>query len=70
MTDQLPGGRPADRVPVRTILATIGFVLATVALLWVVVEVRRVLTWLLVAAFFAVALTPLVEERAERGEGR
>ncbi|HYJ75223.1 MAG TPA: AI-2E family transporter [Kineosporiaceae bacterium] len=61
MTVQLSGGRAADRVPVRTILATIGLVLATVALLWVVVEVRRVLTWIVVAAFFAVALTPLVD---------
>jgi predicted PurR-regulated permease PerM len=53
-------------VPVRTILATIGLVLATVALLWVVVEVRRVLTWILVAAFFAVALTPLVDRVQRR----
>jgi predicted PurR-regulated permease PerM len=63
---QISGGRAADRVPVRTILATIGFVLATVALLWVVVEVRRVLTWIIVAAFFAVALTPLVDRVQRR----
>jgi predicted PurR-regulated permease PerM len=47
-------------VPVRTILATIGLVLATVVLLYIVVETRRVLTWMVVAAFFAVALYPLV----------
>jgi predicted PurR-regulated permease PerM len=52
----------ADRrsVPVRTILTVIGLVLATVLLLYVVVHVRRVLTWVVVGAFFAVALYPLV----------
>jgi predicted PurR-regulated permease PerM len=52
-------------VPVRTILATIGYVLATLALLWILIEVRRVITWIVVAAFFAIALTPLVD-RVER----
>ncbi|WP_245160868.1 AI-2E family transporter [Blastococcus sp. CT_GayMR16] len=47
-------------MPVRTILATIGLVLATVVLLYIVVETRRVLTWLVIGAFFAVALYPLV----------
>jgi predicted PurR-regulated permease PerM len=46
-------------VPVRTILATIGLVLATVLALYLVVQTRRVLTWMMVAAFFAVALYPL-----------
>ena len=45
-------------MPVRTILATIGLVLATALALYLVVETRRVLTWMLVAAFFAVALHP------------
>ncbi|HEY6794420.1 MAG TPA: AI-2E family transporter [Kineosporiaceae bacterium] len=47
-------------VPVRTILAAIGLVLVTALLLYVVVETRRVLIWILVAAFFAVALSPVV----------
>jgi len=47
-------------VPVRTILATIGLVLATALLLYIVVETRRVLTWIVVGAFFAVALYPVV----------
>ena len=55
-----------ERVPIRTILATIGLVLATVAALWVVVEVRRVLTWIVVAGFFAVALTPFVDRVQHR----
>ena len=44
----------------RTILATIGLVLVTVVLLYIVVEIRQVLTWIVVGAFFAVALHPLV----------
>jgi predicted PurR-regulated permease PerM len=47
-------------VPVRTILATIGLVLATVVLLYIVVQIQQVLTWMVVGAFFAVALYPLV----------
>jgi predicted PurR-regulated permease PerM len=52
---------PVQRpVPVRTILATIGLVLATALALYIVVETRRVLTWIVVGAFFAVALYPVV----------
>jgi predicted PurR-regulated permease PerM len=47
-------------VPVRTILATIGLLLATALLIYLVIEVRQVLTWIVVGAFFAVALSPLV----------
>src|SRR3954463_9573363 len=47
-------------VPVRTILTTITLVVATAALLVVLYEVRRTLTWIVVAAFFAVALYPVV----------
>lgn len=48
-------------VPVRTILATIGLVLGTVAFLLLVVQLRRVLTLVLVAAFFAIVLNPIVD---------
>src|SRR5881398_3481559 len=48
------------RVPVRTIAATIGMVLATLLLLLVLRDVARVLVWIVVAAFFAVALYPVV----------
>jgi predicted PurR-regulated permease PerM len=47
-------------VPTRTILATIGLVLATALALYVVVETRQVLTWIVVGGFFAVALGPVV----------
>jgi predicted PurR-regulated permease PerM len=46
-------------VPVRTILTTIGLVLAAALALYLVVETRRVLTWMVIATFFAVALYPL-----------
>jgi predicted PurR-regulated permease PerM len=48
------------RVPVRTIATAIAMVLVTVLLLLVIREVSRVLTWIVVAIFFSVALYPLV----------
>ena len=48
-------------MPVRTILATIGLVLATVVGLYLVVLLARIEAWLIVAAFFAVVLNPPVE---------
>jgi predicted PurR-regulated permease PerM len=69
----LPAGAGRPPVPVRTILATIGLVLTTVALLYIVVETRRVLTWIVVGAFFAVALYPVVgwvQRRLLRGRRR
>src|SRR3712207_4015633 len=49
---------PADTrpVPVRTILATIGLVLATVVSLYLVVVLARIIALLIVAGFFAVVL--------------
>src|SRR5437588_855055 len=47
-------------VPYRTILAAIGLVLATVVLIEAVLALQRILTWLVVAAFFAVILNPAV----------
>ena len=48
-------------MPVRTILATIGLVLATVVGLYLVVLLARIEAWLIVAAFFAVVLNQPVE---------
>jgi predicted PurR-regulated permease PerM len=59
MSTLAPAGRRP--VPYRTIAATIGMVLATVVLLLIVREVSRVLTWMVVAVFFAVALYPVVD---------
>ena len=53
-------GTARERVPVRTILAAIGLVLGTVLLLLLIREIQRVLVWIAIAAFFAVALYPAV----------
>jgi predicted PurR-regulated permease PerM len=55
------GTTPRSRVPVRTIAATIAMVLLTAAVLLLGWEVRRVLTWIVVAALLAVILGPLVD---------
>ena len=47
-----------ERVPVRTILTAIGLVLLTVLTLLFIMAVRQTLTWIVIAAFFAVALAP------------
>src|SRR3954467_8501216 len=47
-------------VPIRTILATIGLILATVVAVLFVMRVEQVLVWMLIALFFTVALYPLV----------
>ena len=55
-----PAPRVQPPVPTRTILATIGLLLTTALLLYVVLETRQILTWCVVGAFFAVALAPVV----------
>jgi predicted PurR-regulated permease PerM len=52
---------PQTQVPVRTIAATIAMVLLTAVVLLLGWEVRRVLTWIVVAALLAVILGPLVD---------
>ena len=56
-----------EQVPIRTILVTIGLVLATVLMLLIAYAARQVLTWMVVAAFFAVALYPVVNWVQRRG---
>jgi predicted PurR-regulated permease PerM len=53
-------GADRERVPVRTILATIGLLLATTVSVLFVMRIERVLVWMVIALFFAVALHPLV----------
>ncbi len=50
-----------EPVPVRTILATIGLVLATAAGIWLLQKVAHTLALLIVSAFFATVLTPAVD---------
>jgi predicted PurR-regulated permease PerM len=45
---------------VRTILTTIGLLLTTALLVYILVVSRRVITWMVVGLFFAVALYPVV----------
>jgi predicted PurR-regulated permease PerM len=69
----LSGSRTQPPVPTRTILATIGLLLATALLLYILVQTRQVLTWCVVGAFFAVALAPVVgwvERKVFRGTRR
>ena len=53
-------GEAQSPVPIRTILTTIGLVVATAAALYVLLQLRQVITWIIIAAFFAVALAPAV----------
>jgi predicted PurR-regulated permease PerM len=55
-----PPAHRGERVPVRTIAATIGMVLATVLALLLVQRIERTLIWILIALFFAVAASPAV----------
>ena len=73
MSSPLPSPQRPGPVPVRTILATIGLLLVTALLLYIVVETRQILTWLVIALFFAVALYPVVgwfQRRVFRGKRR
>jgi predicted PurR-regulated permease PerM len=54
----------------RTILAVLGIVLAVAGLLEILWLARRVLTWILVALFLALALNPAVEWLQRRGVRR
>ena len=55
------------RLRARTVLAVLGIILAVFALLQVVSLARQVLTWMLIAVFFALALDPLVNLLMRRG---
>jgi predicted PurR-regulated permease PerM len=55
-----------DRLVARRTLIVIGLVLATLVGLALVRATRTVLTWAVVAAFFAVALNPLVDKLQRR----
>ncbi len=60
----------AIRFPVRTVLTVLGLVIAIWALLNVLFITRQVLTWILVALFFAIALNPAVDWLQEKGVRR
>lgn len=61
-----------ERVPVRTIAATIAMVLLTALGVYLLIKLHRAVTWLVVAAFLAVladALVAVVERRLHLGRG-
>ena len=61
VSDTTPEVPVRATVPVRTILATIGLILATVVAVLFVMRVEQVLVWMVIALFFTVALYPLVD---------
>ncbi|MBV8693460.1 MAG: AI-2E family transporter [Actinobacteria bacterium] len=65
-----PARAPHDHVPVRTILATVGIVLGTVVGLWLLWSVKRILGWMVIAAFFAIVLGPAVDFLEQRAKLR
>jgi predicted PurR-regulated permease PerM len=60
----------AIRFPVRTVFVVLAIVLAVWALLQVLFITRQVLTWMLVALFFAIALSPAVDWLQQHGVRR
>src|SRR4051794_27876769 len=73
MTPQFMGGAPSpgrNNVPVQTILVTIGLVLASGLALLLVYRLSQVIVWMVIAAFFAVALSPVVGVVERRVGGR
>ncbi|MCU1358771.1 MAG: conserved rane protein of unknown function, partial [Ilumatobacteraceae bacterium] len=70
-------GTPAARAPMtwkdvpwRTIVASVAVVLITVVLIAVVLATIQVITWIIVAGFFAVVLSPAVRRVQARLGGR
>jgi predicted PurR-regulated permease PerM len=58
------------RFSARTVLSVLGIVIAVAALLEIITVARQVLTWILIALFFALALNPAVEAVQRRGVRR
>lgn len=57
----------AIRFPVRTVLAVLAIAIGVWALVQVIFITRQVLTWILVALFLAIALSPAVDWLQKRG---
>src|SRR5690242_8375690 len=58
------------RIRARTVLAILGIVISTFVVLDLLWIARGVLTWIIIAAFLALALNPAVEGLVGRGLGR
>ncbi len=59
---------PRDRVPWRTILAVLFVVLASAFVIVTLQRLGRIITWFVVAAFFAAILTPAVDFLCKRAK--
>jgi predicted PurR-regulated permease PerM len=59
-----------SEVPWRTILATVGVVVATYAIIVALLTISRIVMWVAVAGFMAVVLAPLVNRVERRLGGR
>ncbi len=66
----IKSGQTWADVPWRTIVGTVGVVTATYLLLVVALAVTRIITWVVIAGFFAVVLAPLVSRVQARVGGR
>ncbi len=70
-TSQAAAHRPTWReVPWRTIIGTVGVVLATVVLIAAVLAALRIIAWVLIGGFFAIVLAPAVARLERRLGGR
>jgi predicted PurR-regulated permease PerM len=58
------------RFPSRTVLGVLGLILAVAVLVEIVLISKAVLTWILIAVLFTLALNPLVDWFLRRGVGR
>lgn len=63
-----PAGDSWSNVPWRTIIATVGVVLATILLALLIRATARILAWIAISGFFAIVLEPLVR-RVQRRVG-
>ena len=57
-------------MPARTVLGVLGLILAVGVLVEIVLISQQVLTWILIAVFFTLALNPLVDWFHRRGVKR
>jgi predicted PurR-regulated permease PerM len=58
--------RATRGVPVATIVTTVAIVLSTWGVLWLLSHTTKIITWVLISAFFAIVLTPPVDLLVKR----
>lgn len=63
-------GSAQQPVPWRTIFAVVAVVVGTIATWWLFSHLTRIITWVLIAVFFAIILAPSVDWLVNRGRVR